>query len=554
MRVLLLYPNLYGMNMLPPAIGLFAAILKRDGHSVSLFDTTIYEGLAAIDSDKMKSENLNARPFDDTLLKERAKKTDAIDDFRKAVADFSPDLIAMSVTEDMYPIGLTLLQSLGPKRPKVAAGGVFPTFAPQLAYRYARGCIDYVLKGEGDETLPELCRRLQRGEDVSTLPGLYAEIGGRVIDNRLPKPVDLYTLPEPDYDLFDESRFYRPMQGRLWRMFPVQTMRGCPYTCAYCNSPSQMEIHDKEDHKFFRKQKTDYIKRELSHCLTRYKADSFYFWADTFLAWSDAEFDEFCEMYSEFKLPFWIQTRPETVRANRFRKLKDIGLLRVAFGVEHGNEKFREKILHRKVKNELIVNNLKIVTDLGIPISVNNIMGFPTETRDLVLDTIELNRQFKSDGINAYSFTPFHGTPLRALAEELGYVAKGSLARSITAPTMLAMPDFPKEEIEGIRRCFVLYVKMPKDRWPEIRKAEALTPEGDRVFRELKDDCLKNHMHYGDYAREEDVEKVDFEKDPSNKVVGFRKGDPAEVDFEAILRGHGAAGNAKQQVAIKFHK
>jgi anaerobic magnesium-protoporphyrin IX monomethyl ester cyclase len=378
-------------------------------------------------------------------------------------------------------------------------------------------------------------------------------IGGQLIDNPLPRPADLSSLPEPDYDLFAESRFYRPMQGKLWRMFPVQTMRGCPYTCAYCNSPSQMDIHSDANYKFFRKQRTDLIRRELQHCLERYKADSFYFWADTFLAWSDSEFDEFCEMYAEFKLPFWIQTRPETVKASRFSKLKDIGLLRVAFGVEHGNDLFRQRILNRSVKNEKIIENLKIVTDMNIPISVNNIMGFPTETRDLVFDTIELNRHFKSDGINAYSFTPFHGTPLRKLAEELGYVEKGSLARSITAPTMLSMPNFSKEEIEGIRRCFVLYVKMPKERWPEIRGAEALTPEGDALFRTLKDECLENYMHYGDYAKEDDIEKIAFEKDEANNVLGFRKGDPAAVDFEAILRKHGSSAKQEQAV-IQFEK
>jgi hypothetical protein len=63
MRVLLLYPNLYGMNMLPPAIGLFTALLRRDGHEVKLFDTTVYEGLASVDSDKQKADNLNARPY-----------------------------------------------------------------------------------------------------------------------------------------------------------------------------------------------------------------------------------------------------------------------------------------------------------------------------------------------------------------------------------------------------------------------------------------------------------------------------------------------------------
>ena len=54
-------------------------------------------------------------------------------------------------------------------------------------------------------------------------------------------------------------------------------------------------------------------------------------------------------------------------------------------------------------------------------------------------------------------------------------------------------------------------------------------------------------MHYGDYAKEEDVEKVDFEKDdPNKKVVGYRKGDPERVDFEAILRSHGSSGKVRE--------
>ena len=212
-------------------------------------------------------------------------------------------------------------------------------------------------------------------------------------------------------------------------------------------------------------------------------------------------------------------------------------------------------MLSRNVTNERTIENLKIVTDLGVPISVNNIIGFPTETRELAFDTIELNRHFKSDGINAYSFTPFHGTPLRTLAEELGYVKKGALARSITAPTMLSMPQFTKEEIEGVRRCFVLYVKMPKSRWDEIRRAEALTPEGDRIYRALKDECVEKYMNYGDYAKEEDIEKIEFEKDDPHKAVGFRKSDPAKVDFEAILRSHGSSGKTEPAAAvIHLHK
>lgn len=512
MRILLFYPNLYGMNTLPPAIGLFTAILRQRGHEVALFDTTIYENLSSVDADKQKSDNLNARPFDDTLLKQHARTSDAAEDFKAAINRFSPHLVAMSCTEDMYPLGVQLLKTLGHGRPPVVAGGVFPTFAPEMAIRLSGGTIDYVLRGEGEETLPELCELLGGGGDVSTVSGLYAVMDGREVKNPMPRPVDVNRLPPPDYTLFEESRYYRPMQGMLRRMIPIQTIRGCPYTCGYCNSPSQVQLYKSENSRFFRTQKIELVRREIENAVKAYRADSIYFWADTFLAWNLKDFDEFCEMYADFKLPFWIQTRPETVTEYKFKKLVDVGLLRVAFGVEHGNDEFRQRVLARKVKNDVIIENLNLVTSLGVPISVNNIIGFPTETRELAFDTIELNRHFKSDGVNAYTFTPFHGTPLRKMAEDLGYVNQGELARCITQPTMISMPHFTKEQIEGVRRCFVLYVKMPKERWPEIRGAEALTPEGDQIFRRLKDECLEKYMHFGDYSKEDDIEKVEFAK------------------------------------------
>ena len=51
MKVLLIYPNLRGMNMLPPAIGLLSAVLKQGGHEVRLFDTTYYATLEDKDAD-----------------------------------------------------------------------------------------------------------------------------------------------------------------------------------------------------------------------------------------------------------------------------------------------------------------------------------------------------------------------------------------------------------------------------------------------------------------------------------------------------------------------
>lgn len=366
MKVVLFYPNLYGMNMLPPAIGFFTALLKRDNHQVKLFDTTIYEGLdGSTNTDQEKVSNLNARAFDDSILKNYSKnKDDAVSDFDTLIKEFQPDLIAMSCTEDMYPIGINLLKKLTHK-PKVVIGGVFPTFAPELSLKLSDGTVDYVLKGEGDRTLPLICKKLEAKESIENIDGLYMKSKNGYINNPLPIPISMEEQVLPDYSLFEESRFYRPMQGKMRRMLPVTTIRGCPYTCAYCNSPSQMQIHKDEKKTFLRNSKISTVYKEIKHLIKNYSPDSFYFWADTFLAWNNDEFDQFCDMYEEFKLPFWIQTRPETVTQYKFERLKNVGLLRVAFGLEHGNEEVREKTLNRKISNKKILEKLKIVTDLN---------------------------------------------------------------------------------------------------------------------------------------------------------------------------------------------
>ena len=53
--------------------------------------------------------------------------------------------------------------------------------------------------------------------------------------------------------------------------------------------------------------------------------------------------------------------------------------------------------------------------------------------------------------------------------------------------SILNMPQFPKDDIEGLLRTFVLYVRMPERYFPKIREAEHLNEEGDRALEELRE-------------------------------------------------------------------
>ena len=279
----------------------------------------------------------------------------------------------------------------------------------------------------------------------------------------------------------------RPMAGKIYRTAPVETVRGCPYKCAFCNSPTMYDLYDKQvkPGSFLRKKSIGQIQKELRVLRDQFNVEYFYFCSDTFLVMTDQEFEEFAEVYREFKLPFWLQSRPETIKPKHIEVLKEIGCHRISMGLEHGNEEFRAKILKRRYKNKDIIEVSKNLYDADIALSLNNILGFPGETRELIFDTINLNRKMYYDTTSGYAFTPFHGTELRTQSVKQGYIPEDYLSRTVTYGLGLDQPQLRKTEVDGLRRTFALYAKFPKDMWPQIKIAENQDEEGVQAFAEL---------------------------------------------------------------------
>jgi anaerobic magnesium-protoporphyrin IX monomethyl ester cyclase len=497
-KVLFIYPNTFGMNMLPPAIALFSAILKQHGHQVALFDATYYAIDYGVDSDGIKAERLNVVPFEVGAQGIKMRNTDWREDLDSQINSFNPDLIAFSTTEDMWNLGLKMLEHIkgyiSRNKVPVLAGGVFPTFAPDIVIQ--EPIIDMVCVGEGENALIDLCGRIEKGQTYNDVTNLWVkQKDGSINKNPMSNPVDVDEAPILDMSLFEEQRLYRPMAGKWYKMMPVETIRGCPYKCTFCNSPDQITMYkENTGTNFFRKKKIDLVYKELKHFKEDLGVEYNYFWADTFLSWNTDEFEEFCDRYQDIGLPFWMQTRPETVTDHKIKRLADVGLHRISFGIEHGNEGFRKKLLKREWKNKEIIEALKIPHRYGVQFSLNNITGFPTETRELAMDTVELSRNIDSDNQNLYSFVPFHGTPLRKLCEEMGLVAPETITKALTDKPMLVMPQYPQAEIEGLIKCFPLYVKFPKNRWSDIKKAEPDTPEGEKIHAELKQEYIDKYL------------------------------------------------------------
>jgi radical SAM superfamily enzyme YgiQ (UPF0313 family) len=254
--------------------------------------------------------------------------------------------------------------------------------------------------------------------------------------------------------------------------------------CSFCCNAYLQDLYNSQGC-YLRQKSIERFISEVKEKQQKYHINYLYLVAENFLSMKTEEFNKFIELYNSIKLPFWIETRPETVSLDKITKLKEVGCEGISIGVEHGNEQFRREILNRFVINKIIIKSFELATQSGIRVCANNIIGFPTETRELIFDTINLNRQLKADNVIVNIFCPYRGTKLFDLSVEKKYISKDNIAgdyRGIDAG--LDMPQLSKKEIIGLQRTFPLYVKLPENRYEEIKQAET----DDTIFKTLSEE------------------------------------------------------------------
>ena len=489
-KVLLVYANSFMDNLIPVGISLLSACLKSAGHKTKLFDTTFYKTRDKT-GDEARVETLQVK---ETNLEEygiHEKKTDLIEDFKKIVNEFKPDIIAVSVVETTYFIGLNLLNSIKDYDEIKIVGGMHATMAPDEVIK--EKSIDIICIGEGERALVELANRVEKNLDYSDIPNLWVKKDKIIIKNPLGPLISLDELPMQDWSIYEKDRFYKPMGGKVWVSGPIELGRGCPHQCAYCCNAALQKLY-KEKGFYVREKSIENFIKETKIKQKEYGLQYLYLTAENFLRMSDEKFNKFIELYKDIKLPFWIQTRPETINLEKIKRLREIGCEGLTMGIEHGNEEFRKKILNRFVSNEIIIKGFEIAKQSGIRVSANNIVGFPTETRDLFFDTVELNRKIKVDNCIINIFSAYKGTQLWKLAVERGYILKSDIAGDYRSDAKLNMPQLSNEQIKGLQRTFPLYVKFPKDMWPEIEMAEKFDERGNIIFKKLSNIYKEKYM------------------------------------------------------------
>lgn len=333
-------------------------------------------------------------------------------ELQKKIKDFYPDVICLTA------LTFTLLDILETIRiskevcPQtiIILGGPHPHLYPEETINLKN--VDYLVLGEGEETLFKLLNHLDDKNALKQIPGLVFKEGGKII-NTGPKNYlnALDESPIPPREMLPYKKYF----SLLAKDSPITTMftsRGCPFKCAFCDRPNMGKI--------FRARSAKNVVDEMAECL-KLGIKEIFIYDDTFTV-DKQRVITVCEeiLKRDLKFSWDIRSRVDTVDEEVLKLLKKAGCMRIHYGVESGTEKIL-KVLNKNISLDQALKTFKITKKLGIDTLAYFMLGAPGETQKDILKTIDFAKKLQPDFVQFTLLTPFPGTKIygQALTEKV---------------------------------------------------------------------------------------------------------------------------------------
>ena len=405
----------------PIGLAYLAAVLEKNHHEITVIDCPAM----GMDQDKLK------------------RKLD----------EFKPDLVGVT---SMTPTIKSALESTRVARETcpdalVAIGGPHATFMDKQVLN-EEPSVDVVVRGEGEQTLLELAQNATDLQNFPNVKGITFRKDKETIQtpNR-PAIQNLDALPYPAYNHFALEKYL--LYGKLF--LPVITSRGCPFQCSFCTTS---RIFGKE----YRARSPKNIADELEHIKNVYGADSFTFYDDTLTLDKNRIF-KICDEIKARKIsvPWDCQTRVDQVTKEILTKMKETNCQQVFFGVESGCQIILDAVKKRTTveQNEKAIRMAK---EAGLFVSMSIIIGYPGETKDMLTQTLDFIRRAEPDDVYLCVATPYPGTELRRVVEEMGLKISSDWSLYDTVTPVFENPNLPDEEVKRLRKTFYDSFYSPK--------------------------------------------------------------------------------------------
>ncbi|MCX6731762.1 MAG: radical SAM protein [Candidatus Parcubacteria bacterium] len=426
LRVLLMKPYSRADELIPPfSLGYLATAIRKN-HNVEILDG----------------------------IKEKL----TLGKLEKILREKNPDIIGIQVftfhiatTKDY----LRLIKRVLPKT-KIILGGPHPSARPDDIFGFFPEA-DWAFKGEAEIGLAKLLDLVAEGgtsgENLVGVPGLIWRDGDRTIINEQIFIENLDELGMPSWDLIRPDTYPLAPHGGFFKNYPIAPIiisRGCPFSCTYCAGHL---VSGKK----IRFRGADNVIEEIKILYHQYGIREIHIEDDNFTFNRNLVMD-FCRKLKEDNLNIsW--TCPNGVRLDTLDKvlllaMKDAGLYSISVGIESGSERIL-KDMKKNLTKETIKEKINLIRECGLDVSGFFIIGYPTETKDDIMETIDFARSLDLKRAGFSLFKPFPGTEItRNLIEkgELKEISDEDWTRFVLADAVYAPIGFTREEMKKLRR------------------------------------------------------------------------------------------------------
>jgi len=439
-----------------PPIGIMSlsAVLKRAGHECVMFDQA------------------NPDTPDDAIL--------------EAINRRQPHLVGLSfLSTTSYPYAKLLARQIRAAHAtvKLAFGGVFASLNAGLVKLQCPE-VDFVCRGDGEQLILDLLERLEDPEDVG---GLTWSRDGRVVSNPnrpMERHLDQWPFPDREsleLDFVESMPLDVPAVLSMERFTTMQTSRGCPWPCVFCDIPIFNEGK-------WRSRSPQHVVDEFKH-LQALGYGSVYFVDDHFLL-QPKRIEAICHGIADngITIQWGCEGRVDSVAQHLFPAMAKAHCRTLMFGVESGSQKILDRLKKEQTLKEVetAVVNAK---QAGIEIVHGFFtVGNPDETVEDMEATFDLASKLPLDTFGFNRLCVYRGTPLWQEYVKRGLVSEQEdwykyFKCSAIDPTCLPGEVINSTRQAGLRRLFLYkLLHYPRQTFRLLRRFLRFMPIRDVVY------------------------------------------------------------------------
>ena len=364
-----------------------------------------------------------------------------------ALANIDSQVVGITSTTFNWPVVAELARKVRAALPdrQIWVGGPQLSLYPEQCM--AEPALDAAVIGEGDLAIVELLQRLQQGEALAGVPGTLArDDQSELVRGADRAPIEaLDELPLPALDLLPLHR-YRSLTLPT-PYVSMSTTRGCPYRCSYC---SQVYVGGS-----YREHGVDRVVAEMNRAVREFGAREIVFFDETF-SLSRKRSLALCEaiLARGPRVRWNVRTRADLLPDELLQAMAAAGCVSIHVGIEAGSERVR-RLMNKKLDLAKSQAALAEAQRLGIETRGYFMLGFPSETRDEMQQTMDLARELPLDWASFSLTTPLPGTGIHADALASGrferdYWEDYTLGRVSQPPGYFTTDELGTEDLQAL--------------------------------------------------------------------------------------------------------